>query len=48
MTEAKEKLKEDIENIHDEATLEKVRIYIMGIQAQQKLEHSGIPPDQEK
>lgn len=47
MTEAKERLKMDIENIDDEAILEKVRIYIMGIQAQQNLERSRIPPRQE-
>lgn len=47
MTEAKERLKMDIENIDDEAILEKVRIYIMGIQAQQNLERSRIPPGQE-
>lgn len=47
MTEAKERLKMDIENIDDEAILEKVRIYIMGIQAQQSLERSRIPPGQE-
>lgn len=47
MTEAKERMKMDIENIDDEAILEKVRIYIMGIQAQQNLERSRIPPGQE-
>ena len=47
MTEAKERVKMDIENIDDEAILEKVRIYIMGIQAQQNLERSRIPPGQE-
>ena len=47
MTEAKERLKMGIENIDDEAILEKVRIYIMGIQAQQNLERSRIPPGQE-
>lgn len=47
MTEAKERLKMDIENIDDEVILEKVRIYIMGIQAQQNLERSRIPPGQE-
>ena len=38
MTGAKERLKMDIENIDDEAILEKIRSYIMGIQAQQNLE----------
>ena len=47
MTEAKERLKMDIENIDDEARVENVRIYIMGIQAQQNLERSRIPPGQE-
>lgn len=48
MTGAKEQLKKDIENIEDEATLEKIRIYIMGIQAQQNLERSRMPPEQEE
>lgn len=48
MTGAKEKLKKDIENIDDEAILEKIRIYIMGIQAQQNLEKSQMPPEQEE
>lgn len=48
MTGAKEKLKKDIENIDDEAILEKIRIYIMGIQAQQNLEKSRMPPEQEE
>ena len=38
MTEAQESLKADIEKINDEATIEKVRIFIMGILAQQNLE----------
>lgn len=40
MTEAQECLKADIEKIHDEATIEKVKIFIMGILAQQNLEES--------
>lgn len=48
MTGAKEKLKKDIENIDDEVVLEKIRIYIMGIQAQQILEKSRMPPEQEE
>lgn len=37
MTEAQQALKEDIEKIHDDATIEKVRIFIMGILAQQNI-----------
>lgn len=48
VTEAKERLKADIESIEDEKILEKVRAYIMGIQAQQNLERSRIPPEQGK
>ncbi len=48
MTGAKGQLKKDIENIDDEATLEKIRIYIMGIQTQQNLERSRMPPEQEE
>lgn len=40
MTKAQESLKADIEKIHDEAVIEKVRIFIMGILAQQILEQS--------
>lgn len=40
MTKAQESLKADIEKINDEATIEKVRIFIMGILAQQNLEQS--------
>lgn len=40
MTEAQESLKADIEKIDDEATIEKVKIFIMGILAQQSLEQS--------
>ena len=38
MTKAQEKLKSDIQKIDDEIIIEKVRIFIMGILAQQ-----GIP-----
>lgn len=38
MTTAQERLKEDIENITDEAVIEKVRIFIRGILTQQSLE----------
>lgn len=40
MTKAQESLKADIEKIHDEAVIEKVWIFIMGILAQQNLEQS--------
>lgn len=40
MTKAQASLKEDIEKIQDEAIIEKVRIFIMGILAQQNLEQS--------
>lgn len=38
MTQAQEKLREDIEKIKDEAVIEKVRIFMMGIFAQQGIE----------
>lgn len=44
MTEAQESLKADIEKIDDEATIEKVRIFIMGILAQQNLEQASCKP----
>ena len=37
MTEAQQDLIEDIEKIKDDATIEKVRIFIMGILAQQNI-----------
>lgn len=37
MTKAQEALKADIEKINDENTIEKVRIFIMGILAQQNI-----------
>ena len=37
VTKAQEKLKEDIERIKDDTTIEKVRIFIMGILAQQSI-----------
>lgn len=37
MTKAQQTLKEDIEKIKDDTTLEKVRIFIMGILAQQNI-----------
>lgn len=40
MTEAQECLKADIEKIHDEVSIEKVKIFIMGILAQQNLEEA--------
>lgn len=47
MTKAQEVLKEDIDKIEDEVTLEKVRIFIMGILAQQNIsEKQRNPPKQ--
>lgn len=40
MSKAREVLKADIEKINDEITIEKIRIFVMGILAQQKIEHS--------
>lgn len=37
MTKAQQDLKEDIEKIKDDTTIEKVRIFIMGILAQQSI-----------
>ncbi len=37
MTKAQQALKEDIEKLEDETTIEKVRIFIMGILAQQSI-----------
>lgn len=37
MTKAQEDLKEDINKIQDDTTIEKVRIFIMGILAQQDI-----------
>lgn len=37
MTKAQETLKRDIEKIDDDATIEKIRIFIMGILAQQSI-----------
>lgn len=45
MTKAKENLKSDIEKINDDATIEKVKIFIMGILTQQGLEQSRKPSD---
>lgn len=44
MTKAQEILKADIEKINDEATIEKVKIFIMGILTQQGLEQPRKPP----
>lgn len=38
MTKAQEKLKKEIEQIQDETTIEKIRIFILGILAQQGIE----------
>ena len=45
MTKAQENLKSDIEKIKDETNIEKVKIFIMGILAQQKLEQPRKPPE---
>lgn len=37
MTKAQQSLKEDIEKIEDDDLIEKVRIFIMGVLAQQKI-----------
>ncbi len=41
LSKAREKLKSDIENITDEATIEKVKIFIMGILAQKAIAHKS-------
>ena len=41
MTEAQRILKEDIEKLTDDETVEKVRIFIMGILAQQQIEQAS-------
>ncbi len=41
LSKAREKLKSDIENITDEATIEKVKIFIMGILAQKAIAHES-------
>ncbi len=42
MTKAQRELRKNIESIEDESVVEKVRIFIMGILAQQEIEqHSG-------
>ncbi len=43
MSKAQETLKKEIEKIDDESTIEKVRIFIMGILAQQRIEKDGEP-----
>lgn len=44
MTKAQEDLKEDIEKINDDTTIEKVRIFIMGILAQQSISENQRNP----
>lgn len=44
MTKAQEMLKRDIEKIEDDNTIEKVRIFIMGILAQQNIEERQRSP----
>lgn len=46
MTKAQENLKADIEKINDKTTIEKVRIFIMGILAQQEISQPRNPPKQ--
>lgn len=46
MTKAQEILKADIEKINDESTVEKVRIFIMGILAQQEISQPCNSPKQ--
>ena len=48
MTEAQQALIEDIEKIKDDATIEKVRIFIMGILAQQSISENQCNPKGEK
>lgn len=44
MTKAQQTLKEDIEKIQDDALIEKVRIFIMGILAQQSISENQHNP----
>ena len=44
MTKAQQTLKEDIEKIKDDATIEKVSIFIMGILAQQNISENQRNP----
>lgn len=44
MTKAQQTLKEDIEKINDDTTIEKVRIFIMGILAQQSISENQRNP----
>ena len=48
MTEAQQALIEDIEKIKDDATIEKVRIFIMGILAQQNIAENQCNPTNKK
>lgn len=43
MTDVRELLKADIEKIEDEETIEKIRIFIMGILAQQSIDQGETP-----
>lgn len=45
MTKAQESLKANIEKIDDEMVIEKVRIFIMGILAQQGISQPRKPPE---
>lgn len=40
MTQAQERLKSELENIHDEQTMKQVESFILGILAQQALEQN--------
>jgi hypothetical protein len=44
MTKAQQTLREDIEKITDDAIIEKVRIFIMGILTQQSISENQHPP----
>lgn len=44
MTKAQQVLKEDIKKIKDDTTIEKVRIFILGILAQQNISEKQYPP----
>ena len=47
MTKAQQDLKEDIEKIKDDTTIEKVRIFIMGILAQQSISEKQCNADKQ-
>ena len=47
MTRAQQELKEDIEKIKDDTTIEKVRIFVMGILAQQSISEKQCNADKQ-